>query len=115
VFNEISKNIFLISNSIFKSPFVFHYNSHRAIKIDKPSSFNVLNYKSENTNYSTFNDYFINFNFEIDKFYRFQKFTNPVFKYDYKAGDYFPKINKELYTYLFTTIANITNSIRTSP
>lgn len=46
---------------------------------------------------------------------RYQKFLNPLFKYDFKSGDYFPKLNKESYTYLFSTILNITGGIRTSP
>jgi hypothetical protein len=46
---------------------------------------------------------------------RYLRFYNPVFKYDYKSGDYFPKLYKEVYTHLFTTANDLTNSVRTSP
>jgi len=45
---------------------------------------------------------------------RFLRYTNPVFKYDYKSGDYFPKLYREVYTYLFTTINNITGGLRSA-
>ena len=37
------------------------------------------------------------------------------FKYDFKSGDYFPKLYKEIYTYLFSTILDTTSALRTSP
>jgi hypothetical protein len=43
------------------------------------------------------------------------RFNNPIFKYDYKVGDYFPRINKELYFYLFSTLSEITGGVRTAP
>jgi heme/copper-type cytochrome/quinol oxidase subunit 1 len=46
---------------------------------------------------------------------RFKKNENPVFKYDYKAGDYFPKLNKETYPHLFSTILQLTSGLRMSP
>ncbi len=42
-------------------------------------------------------------------------FNNPVFKYDYKSGDYFPKLHKEVYPYLISSIANLTSGLKTSP
>jgi hypothetical protein len=46
---------------------------------------------------------------------RIKKNENPVFRYDYKAGDYFPKLNKEAYPHLFSTILNLTSGLRTAP
>jgi heme/copper-type cytochrome/quinol oxidase subunit 1 len=46
---------------------------------------------------------------------RNQRFSNPVFKYDYKAGNYFPKLYKEIYTFLFSTFSDLTNALRPSP
>jgi hypothetical protein len=43
------------------------------------------------------------------------RFNNPLFKYDYKVGDYFPRINKELYLYMFSTLADITGGVRAAP
>lgn len=46
---------------------------------------------------------------------RYQRFSNPVFKYDYKSGDYFPKLYKEVYSYLFSTSIDVTGALRTAP
>lgn len=51
---------------------------------------------------------------ELSNVYRFNRFSNPIFKYDYKAGDYFPKLYKEIYTHLFTTIGSLTSGLRTT-
>jgi hypothetical protein len=51
---------------------------------------------------------------ELSEIYRFNRFSNPIFKYDYKAGDYFPKLYKEVYTYLFPTIGDLTSGLRTT-
>jgi hypothetical protein len=54
-------------------------------------------------------------NMEFSGSSRFKKNENPVFKYDYKAGDYFPKLNKEAYPHLFSTILHLTSGLRMSP
>jgi cytochrome c oxidase subunit 1 len=54
-------------------------------------------------------------NEEISINNRYQRFANPVFKYDFKSGDYFPKLYKELYTHLFSTILDTTSALRTAP
>jgi len=54
-------------------------------------------------------------NEETSDSFRYLRFYNPVFKYDYKSGDYFPKLYKEVYSYLFTSANDVTNSVRTSP
>jgi len=46
---------------------------------------------------------------------RYTRFTDPIFKYDYKSGDYFPKLYKEVYKHLFVSVMNITNGLKTSP
>ncbi len=43
------------------------------------------------------------------------KFNNPIFKYDYKSGDYFPKLYKEVYNHLYSSILDLTSGLRTSP
>lgn len=43
------------------------------------------------------------------------RFDNPVFKYDYKSGDYFPKVSQETYTHLLSTIAGVTGGLRNAP
>jgi hypothetical protein len=46
---------------------------------------------------------------------RYHKFDNPIFKYDYKSGDYFPKLYREVYTFLFSTLIDLTGSLRQAP
>jgi len=53
-------------------------------------------------------------NEEISSNFRYQKFSNPVFKYDYKAGNYFPTIEIDLYPGLMTTASEITGGLRMS-
>jgi hypothetical protein len=54
-------------------------------------------------------------NEETSNVSRYLRFYNPVFKYDFKSGDYFPKIYKEMYTYLFMSRADALGSLRNAP
>jgi len=91
--------------------------------IDLTGSYLLLNNLNVGTLYLFKSDYFslskaIDLklaNQELSIFYKNQKNANPVFKYDYKSGDYFPKFNKETYNYLLTTLTDLTNGLRTSP
>jgi len=40
---------------------------------------------------------------------------NPIFKYDYKSGDYFPKLYKEAYAFLLPSMLSLTSGLRTAP
>lgn len=51
-------------------------------------------------------------NEELTNSSRYSRFSNVIFKYDYKSGDYFPKLYKEIYPYLFTTIGDLTSGLR---
>lgn len=53
-------------------------------------------------------------NEELSNSARYLRFSNPLFRYDYKAGDYFPKLYKEIYSHLFTTINDLTGGLRTT-
>jgi hypothetical protein len=44
--------------------------------------------------------------------YRFQKAANPIFRYDFKVGNYLPDSTKTLNQHMFTTINDITGGIR---
>jgi heme/copper-type cytochrome/quinol oxidase subunit 1 len=74
---------------------------------------------TEDTNYTSkqwssldLNDKLMFSNQEISSNFRFQKFSNPVFRYDYKAGNYLTKDDIKAYPTLFTTISEITGGIR---
>nr|YP_010049605.1 cytochrome c oxidase subunit 1 [Halteria grandinella]QPL16010.1 cytochrome c oxidase subunit 1 [Halteria grandinella] len=102
----------------FKTNFIFItiYNLFQSNTVQN------LNYSSNNT-FSYKSKYFSNLNsnfnskFTNEEIYdssRYLRFYNPIFKYDYKSGDYLPKTQQILYTHLFTSISDITNSVRTS-
>jgi hypothetical protein len=68
--------------------------------------------------------FFSNINFRNNNLYnneelsiasRYHRFDNPVFKYDYKSGDYYPKLYKELYSFLFTSSIELTGGLRQAP
>lgn len=58
-------------------------------------------------------DNFLFNNEELSNNTRFVRFNNPVFKYDYKSGDYFPKLYKDLYFFLIPSIVDLTSGLRT--
>lgn len=62
-----------------------------------------INFKSKYFNNNSFDSYIKYSNEETSNNYRYWRFSNPMFKYDYKSGDYLPKFVKETYTHLFTT------------
>ena len=45
---------------------------------------------------------------------RFLRSTNPLFKYDYKGGDYLPKKSRETFSFLFPSISNVSGALRPS-
>ena len=49
---------------------------------------------------------------ELAADYRFQKSSNPVFKYDFKVGNYLPDTVKTLNQHMFTTFNDVTGGIR---
>lgn len=51
---------------------------------------------------------------EVSSNFRYQKFSNPVFRYDYKAGNYFPKDDFTLHRHMFVSMSEITGGIRKS-
>lgn len=46
---------------------------------------------------------------------RFQKAANPVFKYDFKVGNYLPDTTRTLNQHLFSTFNDVTGGIRKAP
>jgi len=75
---------------------------------------NILNFNTDLFNNYNFNEISKYSNNEISNSRRYIQYDNPIFKYDYKSGDYFPKINKILYTNLLNSAHYITGSIKQS-
>jgi heme/copper-type cytochrome/quinol oxidase subunit 1 len=72
---------------------------------------NSLNFKSE-----YFNNVSVATNTrlsgeESSNYSRFMRFENPVFKYDYKSGNYFPPLYTEIFPQLMTTMADTTSGL----
>lgn len=74
---------------------------------------NFLNYKNKNI---------LNLEDNIDLLFSFQeksnnsryiRFYSPIFKYDYKSGDYFTKLHKDLYFYLIPSTVDLTSGLKT--
>jgi heme/copper-type cytochrome/quinol oxidase subunit 1 len=127
---EISNNFLSFFNNFFSLSLLILFSNKTNFIFSFIYNFNFYNYFriSDNTisslNYSYKSNYFNNSSLSFSNTYtneensntqRYLRFYNPIFKYDYKSGDYFPKFYKEVYTSLFTTIAELTSSIRTAP
>ena len=112
--SNLSIILFSVSTN---SLFTFFYNFYSYINFINFNNFKIfknLNYKSSYlSNSSTL---FLNkySNEETSETSRYLKFYNPVFKYDFKSGDYFPKLYKEVYGYLFLTMSEAAGSLRTA-
>jgi hypothetical protein len=101
------------TNIIFLSIFnLFNFNKNESLIISKNFFFLYSSKYFSNTN-STFNIKYSNEE-NYDSF-RYLKFYNPIFKYNHKSGNYFSKNQEILYRYLFTTIKDISTSIKTTP
>jgi len=113
---------FLFFSNYTFSPFSWFYSFYTFFYLKSSSNLlnvfnnnNNLNYKSNyfsNTSLSFLNKYS---NEETSETARYLKFYNPVFKYDFKSGDYFPKLYKESYSYLFLSMSEAVSNLRSAP
>ncbi len=109
-------NLILFSNKTnfffsFFYDFIFFKNTFLTIEGYKKSTDSYYSDFFNNTSVSFLNKYT---NEENSNIFRYVRFYNPVFKYDFKSGDYFPKFPKETYFYLFNTISQSAGSLKTS-
>ena len=118
-FSQFIKSFVLIffsnkTNTIFSYFYNFLFFKNNYFYSFYSNNFNQK-YSSDyfnNTSLSFINKYT---NEETSEVSRYLRFYNPVFKYDFKSGDYFPKIYKEVYTYLFMSRADALGSLRNAP
>ena len=59
--------------------------------------------------------YNINGSHELPSDYRFQKTQNPIFKYDFKVGNYMTEAVVKLNRHFFTTVNDTTTGLRVAP
>jgi len=93
----------------------FSFNSSFDIE---PKTFNnsssTLVFSGNQFQTSTLTDNTLNSQSEGTFFFRYQRALNPVFKYDYKLGNYFTKEDTTMTPFMFTTAIDVTGGIRKS-
>ena len=84
----------------------------------EPKTFNnsssTLVFSGNQFQTSTLTDNTLNSQSEGTFFFRYQRALNPVFKYDYKLGNYFTKEDTTMTPFMFTTAIDVTGGIRKS-
>jgi len=111
----LSLNIFLGFNNFnpFLVNFKFFIDTNLNNKFSNTDKDRVI-FSSKNWNSLDLNNKSMFNSLESSLNFRYQKFTNPIFRYDYKAGNYITKQDKAAFPYLFTTLSEITGGIRKS-
>jgi hypothetical protein len=90
-------------NILGKKPFNFNQvtrNQDDLVFLSSPYNNNALNEKMLFTLQENNSDY------------RNQRLQNPIFRYDFKLGNYMPEENKKRSPFLFTTMHDLTTGIR---
>ena len=124
-FNLLFNNLSYLINSIIKITFsnntntffIFLYKLPYIKFFSNPSTLSIdINSNYSSNYFNNLNNSFLNKydNEENSNGQRYLKFYNPIFKYDYKSGDYFPKLYKTVYNSLFVTISELTSTVRTA-
>lgn len=91
---------------------LFGLNYNSASTLQKEISYKFNSNSIFNTNDI---DFFKTTNMDTSALFREVKFYNPTIKYNYKSGDYFNKFNKDMYSYLFAIIADLTSLAKLTP
>jgi hypothetical protein len=113
VFGE--KNLFyIVSNTLnFKISFLeFLYNLPTFSQNQTPS---FLTYVTNNFLSDSLQTRYTLTHQEGSGEYRYQRLQNPIFRYDFKLGNYMPDENKKKNPFLYTTIHDLTTGVRKSP
>lgn len=111
----LSLNIFLGFNNFSYSTLNFKFLTESNLTTESYKSEKTdVTYLSQNWNSLDLNNKSMFNSVESSLNFRYQKFTNPIFRYDYKAGNYVTKQDKQAFPYLFTTFSEITGGIRKS-
>jgi hypothetical protein len=112
-FEKTNHPIALIQNFYYKEgKFDFITKFFSFIKPKFSMNFNL---KSKIFSSRTVKESNVDTSLELSSENRNLRFTNPVFKYDYKSGDYFPKLYKEAYSFLIPSVLSLTSGLRTAP
>ena len=112
--NFVNYYINFFSISSFKSCNLVNMFDTARFSVFSLSSKSNLLYSSDSFNALKTTDDFLFSNEERSNNSRYLRFENPVFKYDYKSGDYFIKIYNNLSSFLIPSIVNLTSGLKTS-
>jgi hypothetical protein len=100
--NMVSTHVFSVLNTnifeYFINPIVSTFSNNK--------QHSTLNFKSEYFNNVSISSNTLLSGEESSNYSRFMRFENPVFKYDYKSGNYFPPLYTEIFPQLMTTMAD---------
>lgn len=113
--NELQKILIVQKNSKTYSAFYNFYSffvNNRFISFISSKFFFKKFNTTAHVDVNSVESFLLN-NEELSNNSRFLRFNNPIFKYDYKSGDYFPKLYKDLYSFLIPSILDLTSGLRT--
>ena len=100
LFKEVTKSMFSPILTLFSATdSTVQSSSHSAKSLSLESSYS----------------YNINGSHELPSDYRFQKTQNPIFKYDFKVGNYMTEAVVKLNRHFFTTVNDTTTGLRVAP
>lgn len=89
---------------------LYFYNPSLPFKINFTNYNYYLKYHTDPTQIQPVIDAQIYYHFENENNLRFITAHNPIFKYDYKTGDYFPKHSMKAYNHLLMSMIHLSNT-----
>jgi len=130
-------NIFSITNILNSISFIFSFNvliglydlniafvekiissTNMSLRTNRfnlaNNSINSIDYVSKSWSSMALEQKNLFSNQELSSNYRYQKFSNPIFVYDYKSGNYLTTEDVKAYPSMFTSISEVTKGIRKS-
>jgi len=113
LFSEL--NWFYTINNFFVLPnfsSFFPYYTHMTLKSTNPT---ILTYVTNGFSFDSLQTSYTLTHQEDSSEYRYQRLQNPIFRYDFKLGNYMPDENKKKSPFLYTTIHDLTTGVRKSP
>lgn len=90
----------------------FSFLSNSTNQVQDSTIVESINYSSQAQNPYLVADSLLFTNEESSSNFRYQKFQNPVFKADYKSGNYFTKVDLERFPHMINTFIELTGGIR---
>jgi hypothetical protein len=113
LFSEL--NWFYVINNTFSLPNPFTFLPYYISTTPNSGGSNFLTYVTNGFSFESLQMFYTLTHQEGSGEYRFQRLQNPIFRYDFKLGNYMPDENKKKSPFLYTTIHDLTTGVRKSP